>query len=164
MVGLGLVVGAFVGRARGLVVLGVLLTLLASAAAVADVPVRGGVGDRTWRPATVSDLHDAYRLGIGQAELDLTRLDLAGAGRTAGRDPAGRRRPADHRARTTSWCGSTPTSTPASCGCRAGDRLDGDRPVRAGRRCPRDPRRRPRSSSIDAELGVGSLEVRRATS
>jgi PGF-CTERM protein len=82
VVGLGLVVGAYVGRARGLVVLGVLLTLLVSAAAVADIPVRGGVGDRTWRPAAVSDLRSTYRLGIGQSELDLTRLDLAGAGRT----------------------------------------------------------------------------------
>ncbi len=82
VVGLGLVVGAYVGRARGLVVLGVLLTLLVSAAAVADIPVRGGVGDRTWRPVTVSDLHDPYRLGVGQSELDLTGLDLASAGRT----------------------------------------------------------------------------------
>jgi PGF-CTERM protein len=82
VVGLGLVVGAYVGRARGLVVLGVLLTLLVSAAAVADIPVRGGVGDRTWRPAAVSDLRSTYRLGIGQSELDLTRLDLAGTGRT----------------------------------------------------------------------------------
>jgi PGF-CTERM protein len=82
VVGLGLVVGAYVGRARGLIVLGVLLTLLVSAAAVADIPVRGGVGDRTWRPATVSDLHDPYRLGVGQSELDLTQLDLATAGRT----------------------------------------------------------------------------------
>ena len=82
VVGLGLVVGAYVGRARGLVALGVLLTLLVSAAAVADIPVRGGVGDRTWRPATVSDLHDPYRLGVGQSELDLTQLDLASAGRT----------------------------------------------------------------------------------
>ena len=82
VVGLGLVVGAYIGRARGLVALGVLLTVLVSAAAVADIPVRGGTGDRTWRPATVSDLRSTYRLGIGQSELDLTRLDLAGAGRT----------------------------------------------------------------------------------
>ena len=82
VVALGLVVGAYIGRARGLVVPGVLLTLLVSAAAVADIPVRGGVGERTWRPATVSDLHDPYRLGVGQSELDLTRLDLASAGRT----------------------------------------------------------------------------------
>jgi phage shock protein PspC (stress-responsive transcriptional regulator) len=78
VVGLGLVVGAYVGRARGLVV----LTLLVSAAAVADIPVRGGAGDRTWRPAAISDLRTTYRLGIGESELDLTRLDLAGAGRT----------------------------------------------------------------------------------
>ena len=29
-----------------------------------------------------SDLHDPYRLGVGQSELDLTQLDLASAGRT----------------------------------------------------------------------------------
>ena len=61
---------------------GVLLTALASAAAVVpDVPVNGGIGDRTWRPATVADLRSEYRLGIGDAELDLTRLDLTDAGR-----------------------------------------------------------------------------------
>ena len=132
VVGLGLVVGAFVGRARGLVVLGVLLTLLVSAAAVADIPVRGGVGDRTWRPATVSDLHDPYRLGVGQSELDLTRLDLASAGRTRVEIRQG---VGDLlvSCRTTSWSGSTPTSNAGellAAGPAPGQR---DRPVRAGR-------------------------------
>ena len=52
-----------------------------AAAVVPDVAVHGGIGDRTWRPATVADLRSEYRLGIGDAELDLTRLDLTDAGR-----------------------------------------------------------------------------------
>jgi phage shock protein PspC (stress-responsive transcriptional regulator) len=80
VVGLGLLVGSFIGRARGLVVWGVLLTMLAGAAAVVgDTSLRGGVGDRTWRPATVADLRPTYRLGIGEAELDLSRLDVTSA-------------------------------------------------------------------------------------
>src|SRR4029079_7602111 len=35
----------------------------------------------TWRRATVSDLKSEYKLGIGDAELDLSRLDLTDAGR-----------------------------------------------------------------------------------
>lgn len=80
VVGLGLLVGSFIGRARGLVVWGVLLTMLAGASAViGDTSVRGGIGDRTWRPATVADLRSTYRLGIGDAELDLSRLDVTSA-------------------------------------------------------------------------------------
>jgi phage shock protein PspC (stress-responsive transcriptional regulator) len=80
VIGAGLVVGAFIGRARGLVVWGVILTALASIAAfVPDVPMDGGVGDRTWRPGTVADLRSTYELGIGDAELDLSQLDLSTA-------------------------------------------------------------------------------------
>ena len=161
VVGLGLVVGAYVGRARWLVVLGVLLTLLVSAAAVADIPVRGGAGDRTWRPATVSDLHDPYRLGVGESELDLTRLDLASAGRT--------------RVEVRQGVGHLQVIVPDDVVVR----IDAD--VNAGElRLPdRDtvngtdlseramlPEGSAPSAAVlvvDAELGVGSLEVRRET-
>jgi PGF-CTERM protein len=161
VVGLGLVVGAYVGRARGLVVLGVLLTLLVSAAAVADIPVRGGVGDRTWRPAAVSDLRSTYRLGIGQSELDLTRLDLAGAGRTRVdlRQGIGHllvivpdnvvvRIDADANAGEIQFPDQDPVS-----GTDLSERVvlpEGSAPSAA-------------VLVVDAELGVGSLEVRRET-
>lgn len=85
VVGVGLVVGAVRGRARGLVVLGLLLAVLASAAGVSDVDVRSGTGDRTWRPRTVSAVRTDYRLTAGNGLLDLSSLDpaaLVAAGRT----------------------------------------------------------------------------------
>jgi phage shock protein PspC (stress-responsive transcriptional regulator) len=163
VVGVGLVVGAFAGRARGLVVWGVLLTALASAAAfVPDVPVNGGVGDRTWRPATVEDLRSTYRLGIGDAELDLTRLDLTGADR--------------QRVEVRQGVGDLTIVVPADvvvlidADVQAGelqlpDREDingtdlSDRVVVPEGSAP--------SSAvlvIDAELGLGTMEVRRAAS
>jgi hypothetical protein len=161
VVGLGLVVGAYLGRARGLVVLGVLLTVAVSAAAVADIPARGGVGDRTWRPAAVSDLRATYRLGIGESELDLTRLDLASAGRT--------------RVEVRQGVGDLLVIVPADVVVRvearanAGElRLPGREPVHGTDLSERA--MLPEGSSpsaailvVDAQLGVGSLEVRRET-
>ena len=163
VVGLGLVVGAFAGRARGLVVWGVVLTALASAAAfVPDVDVDGGVGDRTWRPATVADLQSEYQLGIGDAELDLSRLDLTDAGR--------------QRVEVRQGVGDLTIVVPDDVVVRidadvqGGDLRLPDREDIDGT----DLSERvvvPEGSSpgsavlvVDAELGIGSLEVRRAAS
>jgi phage shock protein PspC (stress-responsive transcriptional regulator) len=74
-VGGALVVGAFYGRARGLIALGVLLTLVAGALATIDVPVRGGIGERDYLPTTVAGVRHTYRQGIGQLRVDLSRVD-----------------------------------------------------------------------------------------
>ena len=71
---IGLLVGAVIGRARGLIVLGVLLSLATTVAAATDQRLSGGVGERTWKPDTVAAAERPYRLGVGDAELDLTRL------------------------------------------------------------------------------------------
>jgi phage shock protein PspC (stress-responsive transcriptional regulator) len=163
VVGIGLVVGAFLGRARSLVVWGVLLTALASAAAVVpDVPVNGGVGDRTWRPATVDDLRPQYRLGIGDAELDLTRLDLTDAGR--------------QRVEVRQGVGDLTIVVPddvvvlVDADVQGGDLRLPDREDIDGTDLS-DRVVVPEGSSpgsavlvIDAELGLGSMEVRRAAS
>ncbi|MGZ4597117.1 MAG: PspC domain-containing protein [Actinomycetes bacterium] len=80
VVGLGLVVGTFVGRARGLIVAGALLAVATSVASFTHVGFRGGVGERTWAPTTVAAVteHSPYRLGVGSARLDLSNLDLSG--------------------------------------------------------------------------------------
>jgi phage shock protein PspC (stress-responsive transcriptional regulator) len=72
VVAAALFVGAWWGRAKGLIVFGVLFTVLAAAASLVDVPVKGGVGDRTWDP--VASVRPAYRLGVGDATLDLTNV------------------------------------------------------------------------------------------
>jgi hypothetical protein len=72
VVGIGLLVGAWVGRSRGLIAVALLLTLVAGTLSAIDVPMRGDVGETIVRPSATSHLHGRYRLAIGHLELDLT--------------------------------------------------------------------------------------------
>lgn len=76
IIGLALMVAAWFGRARALVPIGVVLTVATGLAVATDVPWRGGIGDREYRPATTEDLRESYRLAIGDLVLDLRDLDL----------------------------------------------------------------------------------------
>jgi phage shock protein PspC (stress-responsive transcriptional regulator) len=76
VVGAGLLLGAWWGHARWLIVVGVFLAGATAFASVADVPFGGGAGDRRWHPGSTAELRRTYRLGLGNAELDLTDLDL----------------------------------------------------------------------------------------
>jgi hypothetical protein len=73
---IGLVAGALYGRVRGPVSLAVVLGLALGLALLIDVPLRGGVGDRTVRPLSTAELADEYRLGVGKLVLDLRGIDL----------------------------------------------------------------------------------------
>jgi hypothetical protein len=81
VVGLGLVAAAFSGgrTARGgLVALGIVLSLaLITASTLPWNGVRGGVGDRTFRPATEAQVRDVYRNGVGDMTVDLSRVDVS---------------------------------------------------------------------------------------
>jgi phage shock protein PspC (stress-responsive transcriptional regulator) len=66
-VGLGLVVSAFWGRARGLVPVALLLALALGGTTAARPAIDHGVGDRSW----VAHASGSYRLGIGDATLTL---------------------------------------------------------------------------------------------
>ncbi|MEA2404500.1 MAG: hypothetical protein QOE08_1147, partial [Thermoleophilaceae bacterium] len=57
-----LVAGAFFGHARWLILPALALALPATAVAAADIDVKGGIGERTYRPATTQDLQGKYRL------------------------------------------------------------------------------------------------------
>jgi phage shock protein PspC (stress-responsive transcriptional regulator) len=69
--GATLVASAFVGGARWLIVPAVALALPAGAVAATNLDVKGGVGDRTYRPASINDLRDHYRVGVGRLVIDL---------------------------------------------------------------------------------------------
>ncbi|WP_110005366.1 PspC domain-containing protein [Geodermatophilus normandii] len=83
VVGLGLVASA-VTRARaprgGLIALGSVLTL--ALLFTSSVPAwdgdgpGGGFGDREYRPATAEDVRPVYRLGAGDMDVDLSRVDV----------------------------------------------------------------------------------------
>jgi phage shock protein PspC (stress-responsive transcriptional regulator) len=86
VVAAGLIVGAWLGRARGLIGLGLVLALLlglTSFTSHMEGPgMRRGAGDVTWAPTTVADLTDQYSHGIGDVTLDLSEIDFTGTDRT----------------------------------------------------------------------------------
>ncbi|SOB83670.1 PspC domain-containing protein [Streptomyces sp. 1331.2] len=78
VIGLTLLVGAKFGRARRLVVTGLLLSLALAFVGHSPDAMRNAVGERDWTVTTAADLHDRYNLGAGDIKLDLARLDPAG--------------------------------------------------------------------------------------
>jgi phage shock protein PspC (stress-responsive transcriptional regulator) len=79
--GLVLIGTAFVGGARWLIVPALALVLPLGVVAAGDLDLEGGVGERQYRPATMSELRDRYELGIGALDVDLRDLELP-SGRT----------------------------------------------------------------------------------
>ncbi|MFI6045143.1 PspC domain-containing protein [Nocardia sp. NPDC051321] len=78
VIGLGLVLGAFLRRGYGLLVLTAPLAgfvLLASAIGPIDFN-RGAMGEHNWTPTSVSELHSNYRVTMGSGALDLRQLNL----------------------------------------------------------------------------------------
>jgi phage shock protein PspC (stress-responsive transcriptional regulator) len=74
----GLVVGAWRGRAKWLIPVGLVLTMALGAASVIDVPIRGGSGDVVVRPMGLDDLRSPYRLAAGELALNMGAVDLQG--------------------------------------------------------------------------------------
>jgi phage shock protein PspC (stress-responsive transcriptional regulator) len=74
--GAALLVSSMFGRARWLIVLGLLLAPLLLAMAMLKVPFEGGFGEPRYEPSTVSDLNTEYRLVGGEMTLDLSDLEL----------------------------------------------------------------------------------------
>jgi len=88
VVGLGLLVGAFVGRSRGLIWLGVVLLPLVLVAQIPEaswisvVPVvttdSSAAGELQLTPTEFEDLEARYEIGAGSIRLDLTELPFDG--------------------------------------------------------------------------------------
>ncbi|MEM9466422.1 MAG: PspC domain-containing protein [Actinomycetota bacterium] len=81
VIGLGLIVSAFLGRARGLIFLGVFVLPIAWAIAAVDLDWHDGIGEERVEVSTVESLEDTYTWGIGEFVVDLSDLDLDGAER-----------------------------------------------------------------------------------
>ena len=82
VVGLGLVIGTWVGRARGLIFVGLLLVPTMLIASVHPAPMRSGVGGARFSPETIDEVEPVYEMGAGQLVLDLTQVDWSGRPRT----------------------------------------------------------------------------------
>jgi phage shock protein PspC (stress-responsive transcriptional regulator) len=76
----GLLVGAWVGRARWLIVPAVLLVPFVAIASLVTVPFKGGYGDRTIAPRSIARGNATYRLVAGRMRLDLSHLDFTAPG------------------------------------------------------------------------------------
>ena len=80
VLGAGLVVGTWFGRARSLVALVLAAAVALVVTTTASVPLRGGFGDRYWQPTAAADTGRPFELVGGSATLDLQALDLSSGG------------------------------------------------------------------------------------
>lgn len=81
LVGAGLVVGAWFGRARGLIGLGIALCIalpVSIGASGWDGP-GDSIGEQRWAPTSAAAIQPRYELGIGEGTLDLTQVDFSDA-------------------------------------------------------------------------------------
>jgi hypothetical protein len=78
LTGGALIVGAWRGRARWLIPLGLVLSVALAGASLIDVPIRGGTGDIGYRPLTLEEIRTPYRLSAGELVVDLSDLDFQG--------------------------------------------------------------------------------------
>jgi phage shock protein PspC (stress-responsive transcriptional regulator) len=74
VLGVLLVLGAYAGWARWLVLPGVAFALAAATIAAAHVDLHGGIGERTYRPQTLGEVRGGYELGAGRLEVDLRNV------------------------------------------------------------------------------------------
>jgi hypothetical protein len=78
IVGIGFVVGAFMGGAWALLLPAVALAGSLIVVSAVDVPLRGPIGDRQWVPTSVDEVDEVYEMSIGEGTLDLRALDDLG--------------------------------------------------------------------------------------
>jgi phage shock protein PspC (stress-responsive transcriptional regulator) len=75
--GVALLISSFLGRARWLIVVGLVMAPLLITMALLKVPFEGGFGDVRHAPTNTAEVSAEYRLIAGQMVLDLSRLEPA---------------------------------------------------------------------------------------
>ena len=78
VLGLGLIVGAFLHRGAWIIPFGVGAAVLLAIVAIAGSDFRGGAGERVLAPLSAAGVPGEFRLAAGTADIDLRRLDLEG--------------------------------------------------------------------------------------
>jgi hypothetical protein len=76
MIGVALIAGSPTGEHGGLIAIGIILTVLLTGATWADLRFDGGLGDRTFTPASTTELEPVYRVTAGTLTLDLRQIEL----------------------------------------------------------------------------------------
>lgn len=82
VLGAGLLVSAWRGRARGAIVLGILILPVALVLSLIHSPFGGDIASRTLYPRRIDPFPASQRLLAGELFVDLTRVDMAGSSRT----------------------------------------------------------------------------------
>lgn len=76
VLGIGLLAGSVLGRARWLLAVAVPFFLALSVLTAADLPLSGGIGERLHQPRAVAEIDSVYELGIGELRLDLSAVPV----------------------------------------------------------------------------------------
>ena len=79
LLGALLVVSARTGRHTGLIVVGVILSLVTAVISSVDIRLDGGIGDRVARPSNPAEVASDYTLAIGSLEVDLSAVGFDAA-------------------------------------------------------------------------------------
>ena len=90
IIGLGLILGAWVGRSRSLILVGLLFVPAILGANLVPTPMSSGTGERFFSPRTAEQLRPHYELFAGELTLDLSRLALEGRTHVSAEVGAGR--------------------------------------------------------------------------
>jgi phage shock protein PspC (stress-responsive transcriptional regulator)/predicted membrane protein len=78
IIGLALIVGSVMGRARGLIVLGIFLAPLLILSPLAEFELGNGIGERQVTVLSVDEMAPSYNLAIGELVVDLRNVDFGG--------------------------------------------------------------------------------------
>jgi len=76
VIGFGLLAGAWFGRARWMIVIGVVLSVVLGIAAAAEGLGSVSEDSVTWRPDTLAQLNPTYKIDAGNAVLDLSTVEM----------------------------------------------------------------------------------------
>jgi hypothetical protein len=71
-----LVAGAFTGGMRWVILPALALAIPVAFVAAADVDFDGGIGEREYRPTSVTQIRDRYELGVGSLAVDFRSVRL----------------------------------------------------------------------------------------
>jgi hypothetical protein len=160
-VGAALVLTTWFGRGGALIPVGVLLFGLASVSSLIDVPFKGGVGERTERPASTAELKPEYHLAVGELTLDLGGVSFPQESTTDVEATVGVGHlvvivPRGVEVDVHGHAGAGEVQLLGDDDGQGGVRVDRDAQLHAGAGAAR--------VDLDAEVGIGQVEVRDAAS
>jgi hypothetical protein len=76
ILGVGFVLGSFVGGSRALIFPALVVAAVLAITAIIDIPFSGPIGEQHWSPVSRSELQDTYEVSMGEGTLDLSDLGI----------------------------------------------------------------------------------------